>query len=155
MNKLVLLLFILILTACSTQVVSTQGLSTQDIEGVWYRIKLSDMPYPVDCVFSWEERILPRFYDMIIDLTGERPMMGFGGLTTNNTITDINIKGNIVELTFYFWMGDFHATLVFHFNEDGTMWAEELRSPDPSFQPLGRDRIGRDRIYHRIVGPEF
>ena len=126
------------------------------IEGVWY-----PAPSPhgtTDTIgrdLSWGRGIVPNRSSIIIDIHSDPPVLEIFSLPglapTVDRIIGIVEEGNRTKLTIYAaWYGEGGLTVIFNFNEDGTMWIEP-RSGANAFRWM----LGRDWVYYRIDGPEF
>jgi hypothetical protein len=117
------------------------------IEGVWsieqYPNKNSSLEYEL----SWGKRVVPRSFDIIVDLHSETPKIIINQFSMDDIIS-LTEKDDKIELTFYFRRGDFNITMFCHFNEEGTMWIEPL--PDG----LTFFRTGENQIYYKIDDPK-
>ena len=117
------------------------------IEGVWSAHTFPELDIMVTQSFKLPrgELTVPNAFDIIIDLNNEKPSIIVNQHNWDDIIS-IDVSSNVTELTFYFRRGEAFVTLFFHFNEDGTMWIEDL--------PVGRSflgtGIGKDFIYYKM-----
>jgi hypothetical protein len=116
------------------------GYTQNSIEGVWTRRIAGSMDYLIKVEeLSRGEIKIPYNFDLIIDLCTKNPEIIINQFSIDNIIS-VNEKYNLIELTFYFARGGFNVTFLCHFNEDETMWIEDLPN-GLTFLPTGKDRI--------------
>lgn len=116
------------------------------IEGVWSIEQYPNANRTVSYELSWGKRVIPRSFDIIIDLHNENPKIIISQFSMDDIIS-VTEEEDFAELTFFFKRGNFNVTMICHFNQDGTMWIEPL--PDN----LTFFRTGRDQVYYKIDGP--
>jgi len=119
------------------------------IEGVWTLIPGAiGAPGRIEEHLSWGSRMYPPATHIIVDLHSEPPIIDVRQFTIEEIIS-IDERGNETEIRFHFGRGGFDVAVIFHFNEDGTMWIEPIEGES------GFWATGPDRIYHKLDGPEF
>lgn len=150
MRKLLIITILLSLSLICCAHNPVQNTPQNSIEGVWACHPDSPLAVEGETMFyrdlSWGRRYFHRNISMIIDLHSTPPTFEIPELTWDEIIS-VKEEGNKTELTFYFARGGFNVTVIFHFNEDGTMWIE---SYEGGFYPGG---TGRDFPYYKIDGP--
>jgi hypothetical protein len=137
---------VLVLTLTFCTHTSIKANAQNSIEGVWSWSQYASMERAYEWDFSWGRRAVSRYFDIIVDLHSTPPDIRINNFTWDR-IVSVNEKNNVTELTFYFARGDFSVTMIFHFNEDGTMWIEPLEGG------LYYSRTGEDNIFYKIDGP--
>jgi len=126
------------------------------IEGVWVRGVSSGIIGGgfENWDLSWGRRMLPRGIHLIVDLHADRPIFVVPEWTQAEIIS-LDKRDDKTELKIFFPREEVYAAAVFHFNDDGTIWIEEIPLNAHTVVLYHLGLAGSDRVFHKIDGPEF
>jgi len=147
MKKLFVISIVLVFSFVSCVDTSAQSLTHHSIEGIWStRPNVTEIGEAGFHRFnlSWGRRGFPRIVDIVVDLHSDPPIIQVPELFIGD-VTNIIESGSRTELTFFWHRWEVYSTVIFHFNEDGTMWIEPPADGNTLF-PTGL-------TLHKIDGP--